>query len=429
MQRQYPLHAGDVLLQKTPIVFDVSVWELFWWSFLGASLCVLPPHAEKDPVQMINAVERNKVSVMHFVPSMLGVFLAIMEEDFDFKPLSTLRLVFSSGEALKPEHVNAFGNTLHKHAGTRLSNLYGPTEATVDVTYYDCDFESECTIVPIGKPIDNVRLYILDKNDRAMPVGVAGELCIAGIGLARGYLNNEALTNEKFNILSRLKERVYRTGDLARWLPDGNIEYLGRIDHQVKLRGFRIEMEEIEHCLNKHENIQENVVIPIDKEENKYLVAYYVSEHELSREELQQLLLCYLPEYMVPAFFVHMRQLPINSNGKLDRKALPAPDVGDVYHYTAPSDKMEEQLTDIWADILRIDKGVISVDRSFFELGGHSLKATLLINKINKVFGVDISITEIFNKPSVKSMAEHIDASLHQHGGVNQFENIVEIVI
>ncbi len=429
MQKQYPLHAGDVLLQKTPIVFDVSVWELFWWSFLGASLCVLPPHAEKDPVQMINAVERSKVSVMHFVPSMLGVFLAIMEEDFDFKPLSTLRLVFSSGEALKPEQVNAFGNTLHKHAGTRLSNLYGPTEATVDVTYYDCGFESECMIVPIGKPIDNVRLYVLDKNDRAMPVGVAGELCIAGIGLARGYLNNEALTNEKFNMLSRLKERVYRTGDLARWLPDGNIEYLGRIDHQVKLRGFRIEMEEIEHCLNKHENIKENVVIPIDREENKYLVAYYVSEHELSREELQQLLLCYLPEYMVPAFFVHMRQLPINSNGKLDRKALPAPDVGDVNHYTAPSDKMEEQLTDIWADILRIDKGVISVDRSFFELGGHSLKATLLINKINKVFGVDISITEIFNKPSVKSMAEHIDASLHQHGGVNQLENIVEIVI
>jgi acyl carrier protein len=188
-------------------------------------------------------------------------------------------------------------------------------------------------------------------------------------------------------------------------------------------------MEEIEQCLNKHEHIKESAVIAVEKEENKYLVAYYVPEHELSREELQQLLLRYLPEYMVPTFFVHMRQLPINSNGKLDRKALPTPDVGDTHHYTGPSDKLEEQLTDIWADILRIDKGVISVDRSFFELGGHSLKATLLINKINKVLGVDISITEIFNKPSIKSMAKHIGASLHQYGEVNQIENIVEIAI
>ncbi|HLP47728.1 MAG TPA: amino acid adenylation domain-containing protein, partial [Candidatus Kapabacteria bacterium] len=236
MQKAYPLDKRDTILQKTTFTFDVSVWEIFWWSIVGARLCLLPPGGEKDPEQITLAIERNYITTMHFVPSMLSVFLDYLKESNQTKKMSTLKWVIASGEALLPVHVERFNELLTRKNDVLLVNLYGPTEATIDVSYFNCLQKNEREIIPIGKPIDNINLYILDKNFHYQPIGVVGELYIFGAGLARGYLNNPELTAIKFISVSSVA-KIYKTGDLAKWLPDGNIEFLGRIDHQVKIRG------------------------------------------------------------------------------------------------------------------------------------------------------------------------------------------------
>jgi len=281
MQKNYPLTASDVLLQKTPIVFDVSLWELFWWSITGASLCLLKPNGEKDPAELMDAIKENGVTTIHFVPSMLNGFLSVIDKDFDFSKLNSLRQVFASGEALKTDHVRLFGQSVNRHCGTRLINLYGPTEATVDVSFYECAFDERVVTIPIGKPIDNIQLYVLDKSKRLLPIGAVGELCIAGVGVARGYLHNQALTDEKFISNPFTPGGVlYKTGDLARWASDGSVEFLGRIDHQVKIRGLRIELGEIEHHLLGSSLVQEAAVVVNDKGDDRQLVAYYVPDPE-----------------------------------------------------------------------------------------------------------------------------------------------------
>ncbi|MGB3464472.1 MAG: amino acid adenylation domain-containing protein, partial [Cyclobacteriaceae bacterium] len=306
MQDAYPLSDSDVLLQKTPLVFDVSVWELFWWSFAGSSLALLEPEGEKDPKQLTAAIESHGVSVLHFVPSMLNVFLSVLNEE-SYQQLLSLRQVFTSGEALRPDHVNQFREGVHQHTGSRLTNLYGPTEATVDVTYYDCELIEETTRVPIGKPVANTQLYILDANDKLSPLGSYGELCIGGVQLAKGYLHQPELTAEKFKEHPEFG-RIYHTGDLARWLPDGNIEYSGRIDTQVKVRGFRIELGEIEHQLLKYEGLATVVVDVKHKGGDPYLVGYYVHNNpeaaEIDVQDLRSHLSKTLPEYMVPNSFM-----------------------------------------------------------------------------------------------------------------------------
>ena len=246
MQHAYPIGPGDVVLQKTPYTFDVSVWELFWWALPGASVCMLSPGGERNPLAIVESVREHQVTVMHFVPSMLSVFLQYL----DAKPaavaaLGSVRRVFASGEALTPSHVRRFHEIWGLQTGTQLTNLYGPTEATVDVSCFDCPAH-ELATVPIGRPIHNTKFYVI-RDDVQVPIGEVGELCIAGVGLARGYLNQPALTAERFtqNPVSP-GERIYRTGDLARWRDAGNVEYLGREDHQVKIRGLRIELGEIE---------------------------------------------------------------------------------------------------------------------------------------------------------------------------------------
>ncbi|MBW7477878.1 amino acid adenylation domain-containing protein, partial [Paenibacillus oenotherae] len=257
MQKQYPLTGDDVILQKTPYTFDVSVWELLWWMLSGASLCLLGPGGEKDPQQIRDAIVRYRVTTMHFVPSMLTAFLHACPSG-----LSSLKQVFASGEALVIKQVNEFKELLYKPYNTRLANLYGPTEATIDVSYFDCDQAAKPGIIPIGKPIDNTQLYVLDGRQEVQPIGVPGELYIGGAGLARGYVNRAELTEEKFIANPyRPGERMYRTGDLARWQPDGTVEYLGRIDHQVKIRGYRIELGEIEAQLLKVEGVKEAAVL------------------------------------------------------------------------------------------------------------------------------------------------------------------------
>ena len=330
MQAAYPIGPDDVLLQKTPYYFDVSVWELFWWAMVGAKLCFLRPRGEKIPMVLVEAIRRQRVTVLHFVPSMLNVFLEYLDgrDAATFAGLASLRRVFASGEALMPTHVRKFNDLLGGKSGARLTNLYGPTEATVDVTFFDCPTGNDFDRVPIGRPIQNTRLHII-RDGHAALIGEPGELCIAGVGLARGYLNNPALTAEKFtgNPLQP-GETIYRTGDIARWLPDGNVEYLGREDQQVKIRGLRIELGEIENTIREFSGVTECVVIVKRYSESVVLiVAYLVGRTALDLAGLKAHLKERLPDYMVPSHFERIPEIPLTATGKADRNALPEPEL------------------------------------------------------------------------------------------------------
>ena len=328
MQHGYPIDGDDVILQKTPYYFDVSVWELFWWALQGAKLCFLMPRGEGNPLAIVEAIRKHRVTVLHFVPSMLNVFLGYLDgkDDRVLRGLASVRRVFVSGEALAPSHVRQFNNILGKRIGARLTNLYGPTEATVDVSYYDCPPHNDFEKVPIGRPIHNTRLYVI-RDGRQVAVGEAGELCIAGVGLARGYLNNQALTDEKFvDNPGNPGERIYRTGDVARWLPDGNIEYLGREDHQVKIRGLRIELGEIENTIRDCPGVTDCVCVARKYSENVILIiAYLVCRSEVEIDGLKQYLKKYLPDYSIPNHFEILDKMPLTPSGKADRQALPDP--------------------------------------------------------------------------------------------------------
>ncbi len=328
MQHGYPIDGDDVILQKTPYYFDVSVWELFWWALQGAKLCFLMPRGEVNPLALVETIRKHRVTVLHFVPSMLNVFLGYLEgkDDRVLEGLASVRRVFVSGEALAPSHVRQFNNILGNRVGARLTNLYGPTEATVDVSYYDCPPHNDFEKVPIGRPIHNTRLYVI-RDGRQVAIGEAGELCIAGIGLARGYLNDQALTDEKFvDNPGNPGERIYRTGDVARWLPDGNIEYLGREDHQVKIRGLRIELGEIENTIRDCPGVTDCVCVARKYSENVILIiAYLVCRSEVEIDGLKHYLKKYLPDYSIPNHFEVLDKMPLTPSGKADRQALPEP--------------------------------------------------------------------------------------------------------
>ncbi len=328
MQQAYPIDESDVVLQKTPYYFDVSVWELFWWALQGAKLCFLMPGGERNPLAIVETIKKHQVSVMHFVPSMLNVFLEYLDGKSAgvLRSLASVRRVFASGEALTPSHVRKFNDVWSSKTGVRLTNLYGPTEATVDVSYFDCPAQNDFDNIPIGRPIHNTRLYVI-RDGQQVAIGEPGELCIAGIGLARGYLNNATLTDEKFtdNPVNP-GERIYRTGDIARWLPDGNIEYLGREDHQVKIRGLRIELGEIENTIREYTGITDCVALVKKYSENIILIiAYVVCKSDLEVEGLKQHLKKQLPDYMIPNRFEKIAEMPLTPSGKADRKALPEP--------------------------------------------------------------------------------------------------------
>ncbi|MFB6367572.1 amino acid adenylation domain-containing protein [Paenibacillus elgii] len=408
MQEAYRLHENDTILQKTPLTFDVSVWELFWWFFAGAKVCLLPPGAEKNPDAIVDIVEQKRVTVMHFVPSMLVAFLHYVEESAEVDRLGSLKRVMVSGEALTEAHVHKFNETLHAAGGTELTNLYGPTEATVDVTYYDCPPGEAIRRVPIGKPIDNTRIYIVH-HDRLQPVGVPGELYIAGANLARGYRNREALTAEKFIPgLPGLSERLYRTGDLARWMPDGSIEYLGRLDHQVKIRGFRIELEEIESALHGHEKLQGAVVSVREEGGDKKLAAYVKAAQEVSAAELRSYLSRKLPEYMVPAEFVLVEEIPLNPSGKADRKRLHALEGKRLAAETAfkePATGPEKVIADIWKEVLQVK--TVGIHDNFFDLNGTSLDVIKVTSKLKKAFNKEFEVVSMFMYPTIAQFSKH----------------------
>ncbi|HEX2225105.1 MAG TPA: amino acid adenylation domain-containing protein, partial [Thermoanaerobaculia bacterium] len=390
MQETYRLRPEDRILQKTPFSFDVSLWELFSPLLAGARLVYARPEAHKDPAYLVDLISQERITAVHFVPSMLQAFL----ETPGVSGLTSLRLVTASGEALPPDVVRRFYGRI---SGVELHNLYGPTEASVEVSVWPCVPEPPRSVVPIGRPISNTRLHVVDRDLRPQPPGVPGELLLGGVGLARGYLDRPDLTAAAFVPDSFGPEpggRLYRTGDLARHLPDGNVEFLGRIDHQVKIRGFRIELGEIEAVLARHPSVRECVVLAReDSPGNRFLAAYVTGRPDAppAPGELRSFLGERLPESMVPAAFVVLDALPLNPNGKVDRKALPAPErTGEEAEgFVAPGDPVEELLADLWAEVLRTQR--VGKTSNFFELGGHSLLATQVMSRIRNALGVSLS--------------------------------------
>ncbi|MEL7147704.1 MAG: non-ribosomal peptide synthetase [Bacteroidota bacterium] len=291
-------------------------------------------------------------------------------------------------------------------------NKYGPTETTITSTIGQvvAGFADDSNTVSIGKPLANTALYILDRHQHLVPQGSIGELYIGGKGLATGYINNSELTAERFVANPFFKgEKVFKTGDLASWRPDGSVEFHGRIDNQVKIRGFRIEPGEIEHQLSQHKLINEVAVMAVEKESGKHLVAYYVADEKLSVSELKTYLSGKLPEYMIPSYFVMMEKMPVTVTGKVDRRALPEPDAVAAEDYVAPETTLEHELVTIWSGVLKITAEKVSVVSSFFEMGGHSLNAVNLVNEIHKELNIELSLQDIFNKPTIRSIATHIE--------------------
>ena len=328
MQRNFSLTASDVLFQKTVYTFDVSVWELVWWTMMGAPVVLLPSGKENDPRMFVKLIEKRGISVIHFVPSVLRLFLEYIESDFDIVRLASLRYVFCSGEALPASLIRQFYSVFSYNHSIQLVNLYGPTEATIDVSSYICDREHAQQPVPIGKPIDNIRFYILRKDGSLAGIGEVGLLHISGIGLARGYLNNPQLTHTKFvHNLYESGQRMYCTGDLAYWNEQGEVIYVGREDHQIKLRGLRIELREIENCLLQCEKVKDAIVgVHINETGDQILTAYVVmgidDESEPDLRTLQMDLARDLPTYAVPTKIICVNEIPLKSNGKVDRSAL-----------------------------------------------------------------------------------------------------------
>jgi amino acid adenylation domain-containing protein len=421
MQEAYGLGPGDAVLQKTPFSFDVSVWEFFWPLATGARLVVARPDGHRDPAYLVETIRREEVTTVHFVPSMLQVFL----EHPDVEGCAGLSRVVCSGEALGGDLARRFHERL---PGVGLHNLYGPTEAAVDVTAWSCTRGETTGGVPIGRPISNTRIYVLDGAGEPVPVGVAGELYIAGVQVARGYLGRAALTAERFVPDAYSGEpgaRAYRTGDRVRWSGDGVLEFLGRIDHQVKVRGFRIEPGEIEAALRAHPGVREAVVVGReDRPGDHRLVGYVVPAGDAAppAAELGELLASRLPEYMVPSAILFLDALPLTPSGKLDRRSLPAPETAARAAYVAPRSALEEALAGIWADVLGVERAGVHDD--FFELGGHSLRAMQLVSRI-RALRVEVPVRQVFRTPTVAGLAEFLVRGEAQPGATEMIAKVL----
>ncbi|MBG1243505.1 non-ribosomal peptide synthetase [Nostoc sp. NZL] len=424
MQDAYPLTATDRVLQKTPFSFDVSVWEFFWPLFTGARLVVAKPRGHQDTAYLVELIAQQQITTLHFVPSMLQIFL---EEPSLNRCNNIIKRVICSGEALPFELQQLFFARLD----AELHNLYGPTEASIDVTFWACQLHSNERIVPIGRPIANTQIYILDRYLQPVPVGVPGELHIGGVGLARGYLHQPELTNEKFISSSlELGKRLYKTGDLARYRRDGNIEYLGRIDHQVKIRGFRIELGEIEAVLSQHPQVRETMVLVREDIPNERRLVAYVIPHkniEISINELRDFLKDKLPEYMVPSAYILLNEFPLTPNGKVDRRALPVPEelrpqLATTYH--APQSHVEKTIAQVWQEVLHLEK--VGVNDNFFDLGGHSLLIIQVNNKLRNIFKRELSVVELFQNPTINSLAEYLNQNLEVQDNFDQIRDRVQ---
>jgi amino acid adenylation domain-containing protein len=423
MQRLFPLHEDDAVFQKTPFSFDASVWEFFAPLMAGARLVMARPEGHKDIPYLVEAMQQHRITVLQTGPSLLQ----LLAEFPGFEKCTSLRRIYCGGEALPPDLP---GRVLAK-VDVELINLYGPTETCIDSIVWVCPRGFAAHTVPIGRPIDNVQAYILDRHLQLLPVGVPGELYIAGLGLGRGYFQRPELTAERFipnpfagatNAANGgVGERLYRTGDLARYLPDGNIEFLGRLDFQVKLHGQRVELEEIQQVLVGHPDVlQAIVLVRQDPPGGDRLVAYLVIRPGASVDanELRMYLKTSLPAYMIPVAFVFLDQMPLSPSGKIDRKSLPPP-ARQITRQVAPRTSTEKLLATLWKEILELDQ--MGIDDNFFELGGHSLLAVRLISRINSALGIELPLGSLFERATIRDFANYIDvlsvASAEAHSG------------
>ncbi|ART62192.1 non-ribosomal peptide synthetase [Kushneria marisflavi] len=400
MQGRYALGEGDRVLQKTPNGFDVSVWEFLWPMISGAALVMAREGGHRDPRYLIDTIIDEAITTLHFVPSMLDILLDELS-DQDVERMTALRQVFVSGEALSRELEHRF---LTRLPAVALHNLYGPTEAAVDVSAWQCHVADTDSSVPIGAPIWNTRLHVLDAGLQPVPVGMPGELYIAGRNLARGYLGQPELTEERFIDCPALESdsRLYRTGDLARWRFDGVLEYLGRIDHQVKLRGQRLELGEIESVMLAFDGVAHAVVSVHGSGHSARLVGYVIVQEsrEPSLDALKRHLSRALPDYMVPGVIIELEALPLSPNGKLDRRALPAPGAGE--EGMAPGTPRQQIMADLFAEVLGLER--VSIRDNFFDLGGNSLNALQLIRRINEALGSNFTIATLFEASTIEAL-------------------------
>ncbi|TMR94431.1 amino acid adenylation domain-containing protein [Nonomuraea basaltis] len=420
MQETFGLTAGDVVMQKTPTSFDVSVWEFFWPLLQGACLVPVRPGGHRDPSHQRDLIKRHAVTTMHFVPSMLALFL----EEANIESCTSLRRVVCSGEELPPRMVARFFDRL---PGVELHNLYGPTEAAVDVSWHAC--RPGETVIPIGRPMPGCRLHVLDEHLEPMPVGVPGHLHIGGVQVARGYAGRPGLTAERFvpDPYGPPGARLYATGDLARLRADGELEFLGRIDDQVKVHGWRVELGEIEAALAEDTRVRRAVVaLRDDAPGGRGLVAYvdWTGEANQLSHEMRTGLARKVPPALMPQAFVQVTEFPLGPSGKLDRAALPPPtgpgrsDLGTTY--VAPETPLEKELCVLWGELLGRDR--VGIEDDFFALGGHSLLAVLLITRYREAYGIEMDLRVCFELTTV---AEHALAVLELQLGDVELDDLL----
>ena len=396
----------------------MSVWEFFWPLITGAELIIAKPGGHRDSSYLAEVIKTQQITTMHFVPSMLQAFL----QDTASAGCSSLKQVFCSGEALPYDLQRRFFMRI-ENAG--LYNLYGPTEAAIDVTSWNCERDTHVHAVPIGRPTANTKVYIVDTSGKRTPLGVPGELWISGVQVARGYIGQPKLTAKHFiDDPFSAGSRVYRTGDLVRFREDGAIEFLGRIDHQVKLRGFRIELGEIETQLDQIDDVHQAVVLlREDIPGLPQLVAYVASSGNFNEGAAKATLSLALPDYMLPAAYVVLSAIPVTANGKIDRRALPAPELGQSKEeYVAPETEAEQQLAGLWSELLGAEK--VGTKDDFFALGGHSLIAMQLISRILEVTDIQLPLDSVFNAPTLAELALLLDTQGTSAVGGNKIVRI-----
>ena len=414
LDRRFPLEEKDVYLLKTTYTFDIFGTELYGWIVGKGLLCILEKDGEKNPQLIIDTIERNNVTHINFVPSMFRVFLEMLENKENLNKVKSLKWIFLGGEAVTPDIIQKY-SMLGMRA--TLENVYGPTEATMWATHYPIRKIGNVVNVSIGKPLNEYKCYIVDSNNHLLPIGVPGELCISGVGLARGYLNKEELTKERFvdnpfysEELPSWYKKMYRTGDLTRWLPNGDIEFLGRIDFQVKVDGVRIELGEIENAMCEYEDIIQAVaVIKTSKVYGTKICAYYMSDEEIDPFELRTFLDDKIPEHMIPQFFVHKKELPLNSSGKVNRKELMADESylkNISENIELPENDMERLISEIWEEVLEIEQ--IDVERSFFTVGGNSLGLMRVHNKLQNKLKRQFPITVLLRMNTIRELAKYL---------------------
>ena len=392
--------SSSVIMLKTPYTFDVSAWEILGFAMYGFSLYILPPDMHYSQKQVLNHIEKGGVTDLHFVPTVFEQFLAVLKNTPDSEQkLSSLKNVILSGESLPAKSVNELGR--YKNGRIRVHNLYGPAECAIDVTSYDCK-ETETDPVPIGKPIANTQIYIVDKYMKPVPIGVTGELCIAGDNVGQGYLNRPELTKEKFVENPFGEGKLYKTGDLAYWREDGNIVFVGRNDFQVKINGQRVELGEIESALTSIEGIESAAVIVRSEDDRQLLCAFYTGT-EIEVSQLRAVLSKTLPRYMVPQAFSHLEEMPLNTSGKTDRRALEQKQVSfasEEYH--APESEAEKALAEVLSEVLGVEK--VGRNDNYFALGGDSIRAIHVVSQLFRK-GYDLTVTELMRSDTLKDIA------------------------